>query len=64
MKREKLKKILEKDDTEEGVIEFENIITNGETSSGLHEQDINLLLRWAVQEQKKYFHDYYRILIK
>lgn len=51
--REKLKKILEKDDTEEGFGEFKSIIDEKyHNSKQLNQQDrsdLSLLLRWAVQ---------------
>ena len=60
-----MKKILEKDDTEKGVEAFNEVL--GEKNGGgldVKVEDLNLLLRWTVTEQKKYFPKFYETLVK
>lgn len=63
MKISQLKKILEKDDSQKGVDDFREILT-GPAAESIGVEDLNLLLRWAVAEQKKLFPQFYDILIK
>ena len=57
-----LKTIIKNDSSEDAANKFVNLLSEGSGSGsdlGLKQEDIDLLLRWAVQEQKKNFSVFY-----
>ena len=65
IEREKLKKIVDLDESEGGLVDFKEILKEERKNVRvMNEQDYSLLLRWAVKAQKKYFRSYYDQLIK
>lgn len=56
----KLKYLLEKkDEKEEDFVEFSKLLSE---EKKLEKDDINLLLRWAITQQKQQFAKYYHLL--